>query len=180
MADPGDADRGSVTSSLAQLPRHTWTVLQALRWPRRTFPNVDHVVVGPAGVFVIDSRTRDDASGAPLERAAAEVAEAALELATTLRAVGPDHVRPVLCFVGGEPATGWLRDVLVCSDDNVAHMLTTRPAVLTPQQVIQLCLDLSGVVLPPGKRKGGRAATWAAADPWAVPDPAAEIELTDG
>lgn len=171
--ESGRVDRATTAEALAELPRHTWTALRSLRWPGRAFPNVDHVVVGPAGVFLIDTRASEHADGLALELAVAEVAEAALELAhTTTAAVPPEQIRPVLCFEGEEgdegrePVTGWARDVLVCSVANVVEMLTTRPTVLTTQQVIQVCLDLHGVVLPAVGRKGSRPIAWAARDPW--------------
>ena len=169
--ESGRSAGGTTAEALAQLPRHTWTVLQSLRWPGRAFVNVDHVVVGPAGVFAVDTRTREHAGGAALELAVAEVAEAAIELARTTSAVSPGQIRPVLCFEGEEgedPVTGWVRDVLVCSVANVVEMLTTRPAVLTTQQVIQLCLDLHGVVLP-AEGTGSRPVAWTARDPWDQP-----------
>ena len=33
-----------------------WQVLHDLHWPGRPFANIDHIVVGPGGVFVIDSK----------------------------------------------------------------------------------------------------------------------------
>lgn len=51
------ADGEAVTANaLAALPADRWTTLHDLRWPGRVYANVDHVVVGPPGVFVIDSK----------------------------------------------------------------------------------------------------------------------------
>src|SRR5688500_611754 len=40
---------------LAALPPD-WVVLHDLRWPGRRFANIDHLVIGPGGVFVVDSK----------------------------------------------------------------------------------------------------------------------------
>ena len=40
---------------LAVLPAG-WTALHDVRWPKRRLANIDHIVVGPGGVFVIDSK----------------------------------------------------------------------------------------------------------------------------
>ena len=44
-------------AALAELPADTWTVVHDLRWPGHKFATIDHVVIGPPGVFVIDSQT---------------------------------------------------------------------------------------------------------------------------
>jgi Nuclease-related domain len=41
---------------LASLETAGWVVLHDLHWPGRPFANIDHIAIGPAGVFVIDSK----------------------------------------------------------------------------------------------------------------------------
>jgi len=41
--------------ALAALPPG-WVVLHEVAWPGRRYANIDHVVVGPGGVFVIDTK----------------------------------------------------------------------------------------------------------------------------
>lgn len=51
------ADGESATAAvLDQLTAHGWVVLHDVRWPGRPRTNIDHVVVGPGGDFVIDSK----------------------------------------------------------------------------------------------------------------------------
>ena len=46
----------ATAEALAQLPGGSWTVFHDVKWPGRRYANVDHIVVGPPGVFVIDSK----------------------------------------------------------------------------------------------------------------------------
>jgi hypothetical protein len=41
---------------LAQLEATGWVVLHDLHWPGRPFANIDHIAIGPTGIFVIDSK----------------------------------------------------------------------------------------------------------------------------
>lgn len=50
-----DGEEGTA-ARLAALPNDQFTVFHDVRWPRRRYANFDHVVVGPDGVFVIDSK----------------------------------------------------------------------------------------------------------------------------
>ena len=137
---------------LSGLPTTEWTVFHDVRWPGRRLANVDHVAIGPPGVFVIDSknwsgsiRVRDNVlrhNGRKREPAVANAAEAALAVAGLTRLVGPDLVFPVLCFVRDEQITGWARDVMVCSTANLTQMLLTRPRVLEADVRRQVCLDI--------------------------------------
>ena len=53
--DRGAAGEEATARALASLPPE-WTVLHDVRWPGRRKANIDHVVIGPGGVFVIDSK----------------------------------------------------------------------------------------------------------------------------
>lgn len=131
-----------------------WTVLHDHRWPGRQLANIDHVVIGPGGIFVIDSKNWSGdlrvvdhvlrQNGRSREKAVASAADAALAVSEL---AGPySHaVRPVLCFAREEEMSGWARDVMVCSALNVVHMLTSRPDVLEPAHVRDsaMRLDLS-------------------------------------
>ncbi len=134
------------------LPATEWTVFHDVRWPGRRRANIDHVAIGPPGVFVIDSKNwsgavvvRDNVlrhNGRKREPAVANAAEAALAVAGLTRLVGPNLVFPVLCFVRDEGVTGWARDVMVCSTANLQHMLLTRPRILDAAVRRQVCLDI--------------------------------------
>jgi hypothetical protein len=95
---------------LAALPPE-WTVFHDVHWPGRSKANIDHVVIGPAGVFVIDSKnwsgsitalegvlrrngySRDVAVGGA--RAAAEA------VAGLVPSLSRGAFVPVLCFAVG-------------------------------------------------------------------------------
>lgn len=52
----GDDGEAVVRALLAPLEREGWTVLHRRRWPGTRRADIDHVVVGPGGVFVLDSK----------------------------------------------------------------------------------------------------------------------------
>lgn len=138
--------------ALAALPEDDWAVLHDVRWPGRRYANVDHVAIGPPGVFVIDSKNWSGRvsvkehvlrqNGRSRETAVAGAADAGLAVAQLVTSVPADKVHPVLCFVSGQDLSGWARDVMVCGTDNVVAMLRSRPAVLTPEERRLAALDL--------------------------------------
>jgi endonuclease YncB( thermonuclease family) len=152
----GAAGEQATAAALDALPKETWTVFHDVRWPGRKYANVDHVAVGPSGIFVIDSKNwsgmitvRDNVlrqSGRAREDAVVGAAEAALAIGHVTSVVMPQHVLPVLCFVREEPLTGWARDVMVCSTANLVEMLTTRPEVLPPHIVREASLQLDAML----------------------------------
>lgn len=127
---------------LATLDPAAWRVLHDVPWPGRPRANIDHIVVGPPGVFVIDSKNWSGSvkvdrgvlrcNGRSRESAVAGVAEAGIAV---LELVPDTPVRPVLCLVRDDPADGWVRDVMLCSTGNLLQMITTRPPVLSPDDV---------------------------------------------
>jgi hypothetical protein len=152
LYERGAEGEQATADALKLLPRDAWTVFHDVPWPGRRYANVDHVVVGPPGVFVIDSKNwsgsvtvRDDVlrqDGRSRERYVAAAADSALAVAELVPLLRPELVRPVLCFVRDEPLTGWARDVMVCSTANVAAMLLSRPAVLGAEELRQLMIDV--------------------------------------
>jgi hypothetical protein len=140
MFEKGAEGETATAAVLETLPAG-WTAIHDARWPTRRFANIDHILVGPGGIFVIDSKNwsgrvtvdgghlRQD--GRSREKAVAGCADAGLAVAEL---AGPhaDKVFPVLCFLTDEPLSGWCRDVMVCSTATLAQMLLTRPTVLDP------------------------------------------------
>ena len=137
---------------LTELDAGSWTVIHDVAWPGRKLANIDHVVVGPAGVFVIDSKNWKGRittvggvllcggrSQAKTTRSAAEAAAAVGELLTS---VNPQHVVPVLCFTDGDVPDGVIDGVLICSIVTVVHQLSTRPSVLAADEVQAVAGDL--------------------------------------
>lgn len=138
--------------ALADLPAESWTVFHDLRWPGRRYANIDHVVVGPPGIFVIDSKhwsgsitveaglLRQD--GRSRESAVAGAAEAASAIAFLLGHPLPGLVYPVLCFAGVASVTGRAGDVLLCSTADVTALMRSRPTQLGDDQRRKLSREL--------------------------------------
>jgi hypothetical protein len=136
-----------VARALAELSEG-WVVLHDLAWPGRQRANLDHVVVGPGGVFVVDAKNwsgrvevREQVlrqNGRQREDAVVSAAEAAIALQGIVPP--PAYCMGVLCFVRDEPLTGWARDVMVCSTNNLTTMLLSRPPVLGAEDV-RRCVD---------------------------------------
>jgi hypothetical protein len=132
----------AVARALADLP-DGWVALHDLAWPGRQRANLDHVVVGPGGVFVVDAKNwsgrvevRDQVlrqNGRQREQSVVSAAEAAIALQGIVPP--PAYCMGVLCFVRDEPLTGWTRDVMVCSTSNLTSMLLSRPSVLSAEDV---------------------------------------------
>ena len=145
---------------LDELPSDSWTVFHDIGWPGRRYANIDHVAVGPPGVFMIDSKNWTGAvtvtNGAlrvnrwSKARDVVAAADAALAVAGLVPSLRPDLVHPVLCFVREEPIDGRVGDVIVCSTANLLMMLTSRPDVLSRDQQRQVSLDLEAARTNPG------------------------------
>lgn len=130
--------------ALAALPSEEWTVFHDIRWPGGRYVNVDHVVVGPGGVFVIDSKNwsgdiqvRRDImrqNGRLRDKALSGAGEAAVAIGGLVPDLDPHWVHPVLCFARDESIMGWGRSVMVCSTSTIVPMLLTHPAVLSPTE----------------------------------------------
>jgi hypothetical protein len=131
---------------LGQLERHGWTVLHDLAVPGSR-ANLDHLVIGPGGVFVIDSkqyrgRLKLDPSGrlwhgryplAPTLRAVSFEADQAAQVLTD-----PDVVVvPIVAVHGAQVPWGKVvtHGVPVVSARRLPSMLRQLPAVLGPERV---------------------------------------------
>jgi hypothetical protein len=146
----------ATAEALAALPTDDWTVFHDIMWPGREYANVDHVVVGPGGVFVIDSkswsgdvRVRRDImrqNGRLRDKALTGAGEAAAAIGSLVPGVDPSWVQPVLCFAREESIMGWGRKVMVCSTATLAPMLLTYPMVLGPAERRMLARDLGAWV----------------------------------
>lgn len=120
-----------------------WIVLHDIAWPGRQRANIDHVAIGPGGVFVVDAKNwtgrievRDQVlmqNGRRREETVASAAQAAIALQAFVAM--PVLCMGVLCFVRDEPMSGWARDVMVCTTANLPTMLGTRPRVMSAHDV---------------------------------------------
>jgi hypothetical protein len=142
MWEQGAAGEVQVARALEALP-DGWIVLHDLAWPGRPKANIDHVVIGLGGIFVVDTKNwtgaievRDQVlrqNGRQREQTVSSASEAAIALQRTL----PESHRctPVLCFVGDSTLSGWARNVMVCASTNLVSTLLSRPAALDPEEV---------------------------------------------
>lgn len=145
----GERATGAVLDALRQ---EGWAVFHDVKWPGRPRANIDHVVLGPPGIYVIDSKNwsgridvRDNTfrcNGRRQDKTVAAAGDAALAVAGLVSAPAAATARSVLCFVRDEPLAGWCYDVMVCSTGNLREMLLTRPPALTPDHVRMAGLEL--------------------------------------
>lgn len=144
---------------LSRLDPALWTIWHDVRWPGRQRANIDHVVVGPPGVFVIDSKNWSGTvaitdgvlrqNGRSREKEVIGAADAGIAV---LEIVPDVPVYPVLCLVREESFTGWVRDVMLCSTGNLDVMVQTRPHALSSEQARATAARLGA-----GLSRGGRA-----------------------
>ena len=139
--DPALERRRTTAAALDRLSLTTWTVMNGVPWPGRRGSKIDHVVIGPAGVFVITSVESRGAvriweesllrQGRSLQ--AAE--EAGWAVSQLMPSVPMRMVHPVVCLVRDEPVDGQIDDVLVCSSGNVVQVLDSRVPELSQEQL---------------------------------------------
>lgn len=158
----------------------TWTVWHDLHWPGRQRANLDHLVIGPGGVFVVDSKNWSGAvtlrdgvlrqQGYRRDREVAAAGEAALAIARLVPRYA-DRVRGVVCLVRPETMACWSHDVLVCSSASLPQALTAAPEVLGVDEVADAVLTLQARLRSTAEAARARPET--VADPWPVaPAPA--------
>jgi hypothetical protein len=145
----GAAGERRTARLLAPLERHGWAVLHDLAVPG-SGANIDHLVIGPGGVFVIDSkqyrgRLQLDSSGRlwhgryPLASALGAVsfeADQAAQVLTDADVV----VLPIMAIHGAHVPWGKLviDGVPVVPARHLPSMLRQLPAVLGPERVANL------------------------------------------
>lgn len=130
---------------LGELSSSGWRVFHDVQWPGRERANIDHVLVGPPGVFVVDTKAWSGrievgpgslrVAGQRRTRTLAAAKEAATAVSGLLPRLHPSAVHPVVCFVRPEPLHQTPDEVLVCSTQNVAALLADRPVLLDEPQV---------------------------------------------
>jgi hypothetical protein len=144
---------GAVRQALLALPEG-WRVL-------------DHVVVGPSGVFVVEGLRwpgtitahagelrQDGESRHGVVRAAQQAGE---DVRRDLPALDPRLVQPVLCFVGPTPGRARIGGVVVCTAETVVTELLSFPALLEKREVDRLAEQLRGHPATTGATTGAAA-----------------------
>jgi catechol 2,3-dioxygenase-like lactoylglutathione lyase family enzyme len=138
----------TVAARLATLPAG-WTVLHSLP-VGRSGGDIDHLVVGPGGVFTVHATHHVDASmwvagrtvlgarTAVVETAEAEARRVDRMIAGVL--VDPPAVQPVVAIVGAKRLSvhGVPRGVRVLRAEHLRRFLRSRPQRLTPGEVARL------------------------------------------
>jgi hypothetical protein len=142
MWERGADGEAATAIALDELSSRGWTTFHDVRWPGRQRANIDHIAVGPSGVFVIDSknwsgdvRVIGDVLHQGTRRREREVAAAAKAALAVTQLLQGTPATPVLCFVRPEPIDGWARDAMVCSTQNLVARLVEQPPVLGPESV---------------------------------------------
>jgi hypothetical protein len=152
----------AVCSQLSKLATSGFHHLDDRRW--REDPgnkvNLDHLVVGPAGVFVVDAKNwagRVEVRGTNLLQNGRHCDDRLIALAwltnrveEILLAAGYAHrPHPVVCFAASQPALPPALGRAVLTDvDRVAALLAARPVVLTPAEIGHIA-DLLAYAFPP-------------------------------
>jgi hypothetical protein len=165
------AEGEAATASALKALGPSWSVFHDVRWPGRPRANIDHVVVGPTGVFVIDSKNWSGdvrvvgdvlhQGSRRREREVAAAADAALAVTQLLQGLG---ATPVMCFVRPDPIEGQARGVMICSTQNLVQTLATQPPVLGPESIRRVSTILrqqlaSATDRIPQHPRGGHAAS---------------------
>lgn len=109
----GAAGEARVASKMDELATDGWLVLHDVHWPGRPKANLDHILVGPGGIIVVDAKNWSgnvEAGGGRLRqngfRRDKEVLAASEQSAAVAALLEPQHRRHVrgwICLVG-QPA----------------------------------------------------------------------------
>jgi hypothetical protein len=159
----------STAVALALLPGEEWVDFHDVPWPGRPGATIDHVVVGPSGVFVLvtshlgeNIQIRRDVlrrNGRRRDKVLGRAVQAAEALGTVLPDVDQLFIRPVVCFAREEMIMGWGRKVMVCSSASVVSMMQGQPAVVNAAERDALCASVEVAIraanLEPGTRPPG-------------------------
>ena len=153
---PWDADAVSgkvVADKLGELVPHGWYVLHDVHWPGRPKANLDHVLVGPGGVVVVDCKNWTGEvrvlSGVLWQGryARTQAVEGALaQCAAVSSVVSPPYrrlVRPLICMAAQPDLFGVTgSDVAVAGTQRVVGAIEALPQVLDQQAVAGLYAQL--------------------------------------
>lgn len=143
-----------VAEALKQLPPD-WFVLNDRRWPGRSRANIDHVVVGPGGVFVIDAKNWSGAlavkngvlrqNGYSRMNAVEGALESVKAVAELFEWIPSGYFVPVVCFVGEGKVDATINGVEICSLEGLRRVLLSRADALPPEtlQFLRFDLDMS-------------------------------------
>ncbi|HEY1155893.1 MAG TPA: nuclease-related domain-containing protein [Arthrobacter sp.] len=145
--DAGAVGERVVADKLRELVPRGWYVLHDVHWPGRPKANLDHVLVGPGGVVVVDSKNWTGevrvASGVLWQGryARTQAVEGALaQCAAVASVLSPPHrrlVRPLICMAAQPDLFGVTdSDVAVAGFQRLVGAIEALPEVLDQQAVV--------------------------------------------
>ena len=147
----------AIDAALDRLPRTDWTVLRGVPLPGRASVALDHVVVGPSGVFVIQGDTtsgrivlKNDGMrvhGRRRQGALDAAASAAVAIGERLATLDVRHVHGVVCFVREEEVKGRAGQTFVTSTESVEKLLLGMPAYFSAHRARSIAEDVEESVL---------------------------------
>ncbi|WP_104044109.1 NERD domain-containing protein [Arthrobacter sp. ZGTC412] len=151
--DAGAPGGRVVEEKLSELVPRGWYVLHDVHWPGRPKANLDHVLVGPGGVVVVDAKNWTGevrvASGVLWQGryARTQAVEGALaQCAAVASVMAPPHrrlVRPLICMAAQPDLFGVTNaDVPVAGAQRVVGAIEALPPVLDQQTVVGLYAHL--------------------------------------
>ncbi|MFP5313272.1 MAG: nuclease-related domain-containing protein, partial [Actinomycetes bacterium] len=147
--DAGAVGENVVSDKLSELVPCGWYVLHDVYWPGRPKANLDHVLVCPGGVVVVDCKDWTGevrvASGVLWQGrfARTQAVEGALaQCAAVASVVAPPHrrtVRPLICMSAQPDLFGVTdSDVAVAGSERLVAAVRALPAVLDQPAVVGL------------------------------------------
>jgi hypothetical protein len=151
--DSAAAGEREVADRLSQLIPHGWYLLHDVHWPGRPKASLDHVLVGPGGVVVVDAKNWTGevrvSSGVLWQGrySRTQSVEGALaQCAAVTSVLAPPHrrfARPLI-YMTAQPGLFGITssDVAVAGTDRVVDVVLALPAVLDQQAVVGLYAQL--------------------------------------
>ncbi|MFF1252236.1 nuclease-related domain-containing protein [Pseudarthrobacter sp. NPDC058329] len=151
--DDGAVGHQVVAEKLSELVPRGWYVLHDVHWPGRPKANLDHVLVGPGGVVVVDAKNWTGevrvSSGVLWQGryARTQAVEGALaQCAAVASVMAPPHrrlVRSLICMASQPDLFGVTNaDVPVAGAERVVGAIEALPPVLDQQAVAGLYAQL--------------------------------------
>jgi hypothetical protein len=137
-----------------------WEHLDDVARPGRSGKTIDHVLVGPPGIFVLDvqrwkGRVRADRAslqhnGRDRANTLVSCCKAARDVSLQLSPRAAAMVRPVVCIDRDEPLHGWAGPVMICSAGSLWEMATSQPTRFSAADVAEVIRQLRDqrLVLP--------------------------------
>ena len=157
----GAAGERLVAEKLEELTARGWRVLHDVRWPGRPKANLDHVLVGPGGVIVIDAKNwtgNVEVRNGILRQngySRARETDAALQQGASVSALlEPQHrylVQTWLCMAGQpELQATTTNGVKIQGLGSLTAAMEALPSVLTPDEVETIHSYLKGLLVGSG------------------------------